>query len=111
MEITAEVEMISKKQTRSFPTKDGQTQTIDYVEMVLNNGIERFACETANGNLAKVITEGEAADRISKGDSVHAILINWASPQKTNDGREFMVNRIKVHQIKKIPDFREAPVF
>jgi hypothetical protein len=58
-----------------------------------------------------VITEGEAADRIGKGDSVHAILINWASPQKTNDGREFLVNRIKVHQIKKIPDFKPAPAF
>ena len=71
MEITAVVESISPKRSRTYTPTGGQPQEIQWLDIVL------ISC----------------------------------SEQKTKDGESFMANRIKIHQIRKINDYREPPAF
>ena len=113
MEITAVVESISPKRSRTYtPTNGGQPQEIQWLDIVLNNGLERIAAETVGNGLANLISNPESpADFIVKGDTVRAFLLISCSEQQTRDGETFMANRIKIHQIRKINDYREPAAF
>ena len=112
MEITAVVESISPKKSRTYTPTGGQPQEIQWLDIVLNNGLERIAAETVGNGLANLITNKEDKDNfIAKGDTVRAFLMINCAEQKTKDGETFMANRIKIHQIRKINDYREPPAF
>jgi hypothetical protein len=105
MEFKGKIEEISEKQTRTFDGSDGTKQSVEFVTMVLNDGLERIACETASTNVAR----GVDNDHLKVGDAVHAWLITRCADQKTKDGGTFKANRTKVYHIAKIPDFPEVP--
>ena len=105
MEFKGKIEEISALQTREFEASDGTKQSVEFVTMILNDGLERIACETATTNVAR----GVAADKIAVGDAVHAFLITRCREQNTQNGGKFMANRSKVYHISKIPNFPEAP--
>ena len=88
---------MSGLQTRSFDGKMGQKQTVDYLTIVLNNGLERIVCETSGSSQAKSIVEA----KIKKGDHVQAMLITWAGTAKTKDGHEFLTNRTSIVRLQK----------
>jgi len=81
------------------------------VTMILNDGLNCIACETATANIARgVLGEGrDQKEALKKGDSVHAWLLTNCNEQKTKDGGTFMANRTKVYHIDKIPDFETEP--
>ena len=104
MEINAVIEEMSGLQTRSFDGTMGQKQTVDYLTIVLNNGLERIVCETSGSSQAKSIVEA----KIKKGDHVQAMLITWAGTATTKDGREFLTNRTTIVRMQK--DYYDANV-
>ena len=98
--------------SRTYTPTGGQPQEIQWLDIVLNNGLERIAAETVGNGLANLISNPESpADFIVKGDTVRAFLLISCSEQQTRDGETFMANRIKIHQIRKINDYREPPAF
>jgi hypothetical protein len=111
MEITAQVEEISELKKRKFTPQGGREIDIEWVELVLNNGIDRIACETVGNSLARTICSEDLKERIVKGDTVRAQLVTDCSERSTSTGEKFWANRTKCFLLKKIPDFREAPVF
>jgi hypothetical protein len=96
MEFIGTVEKKSEKKTRSFTDKFNQTQTIEYYELILNNGLERIAVETSSTSQ----TNSLDADKINQGSYVRAMLVTWATECATTDGRPFMKNRVKIINIK-----------
>ena len=80
--------------------------SMDFYEMVLDNGLERFACDTNSSSLASQIEK----DKLKKGDRVNAILRTQCYPAKTKDGKDFFSNRTKIIDIKAEPS-GVAPIF
>ena len=97
MEMNAVIEQMSGLQTRSYDDNQGQKQTVDYLTIVLNNGLERIVCETSGSGQAKSIV----ASGIKQGDHVQAMLITWAGAAKTKEGREFLTNRTSIVRLQK----------
>ena len=84
MEMNAVIEQMSGLQTRSYDDNQGQKQTVDYLTIVLNNGLESIV-----------------ASGIKQGDHVQAMLITWAGAAKTKEGREFLTNRTSIVRLQK----------
>ena len=102
MQLTAVVESISPLNQRSYKDSQGQTQIFEYADLVLNNGIERFACRTASANLAKrMLADGDG--KINQGDLVNAIIVTHCYEAKTQNGETFLTNRTELHHIQKFP--------
>ena len=98
MEFKAKIEMLSGLQSRSFTPEDGSApQLIEYVEVVLNNGLERISAESYSGNQAKAFL----ARGLRVGDTVVAQLITWCKKRKTTDGRFFFANVTKIMSMEK----------
>ena len=104
MEITGKIEMMSGLQTRSFPQDDGTSGLIEYVEVVINNGLERICAETMGSLQAKALL----ASGLRAGDDVTAMLVTWCKQRKTNDGRLFYANVTKIAALKKVFDFNDT---
>jgi len=102
MEITGKIEMMSGLQSRSFTPEDGSgPQLIEYVEVVINNGLERISAETMGSLQAKALL----ASGLRVGDDVTAMLVTWCKQRKTGDGRLFYANVTKIAALKKTFDF------
>ena len=102
MQLTAVVESISPLSQRTYKDSHGQQQIFEYADLVLNNGIEKFACRTASGNLAKrMLADGDG--KINKGDLVNAIIVTQCYEAKTQTGETFLTNRTELHHIQKFP--------
>ena len=96
MEIRAQIEQMSGLLSRSFTTQQGEQRTIEYVEVVLNNGLERIFCESAHAEQARQILHD-----VKIGDNVVAMLRTWASTAKRQSGETFWLNRTRIVNLQK----------
>lgn len=92
MQINGTIEQMSGLLSRSYQDKNGGMQTVEYLTMVINNGLERIACETNSTSQARSLL----AEGLKKHDRVQAVLLTWCHPRKTQDGREFFSNDTRI---------------
>ena len=96
MEIKATVEQMSAPITYKFKTESGVEREFSYLEVVLNDGLNRIYGETTGPLNAQ-----DTAKKVKIGDNVVALVRFEAILCKKQDGGQFFKNRVKILDMKK----------
>ena len=96
MEIKATIEQMSAPIAYKFKTESGVERESSYLEVVLNDGLNSYYCETASPLNAQ-----ETAKKVKIGDKVVALARFESVLCKRQDGGQFFKNRVKILAMKK----------
>lgn len=96
MEIKATVEQMSAPINCKYKTESGVEREFSYLEVVLNDGLNRFFCETASP-----LNAHEAAKNLKIGDKVVALARFDAVMCNRQTGGTFYKNRVKILDMKR----------
>lgn len=96
MEIKATIEQMSAPLTYKINKEGEPEREISYLEVVLNDGLNRFFCETASPLNAQ-----DTAKKVKIGDNVVALVRFEAILCKKQDGGSFFKNRVKILDMKR----------
>ena len=96
MEIKATIEQMSAPIAYKFKTENGVERESSYLEVVLNDGLNSYYCETASPLNAQ-----ETAKKVKIGDKVVALARFESILCKRQDGGTFYKNRVKILAMKK----------
>ena len=96
MEIKATIEHMSAPLTYKINKEGEPEREISYLEVVLNDGLNRFFCETASP-----LNAHEAAKNLKIGDKVVALARFDAVMCNRQTGGTFYKNRVKILDMKR----------
>ena len=96
MEIKATVEQMSAPINCKYKTESGVEREFSYVEVVLNDGLNRIFGETTGS-----VNAQELCKQVKIGDKVVALVRFDAQLCKKQGGGSFFKNRVKILDTKK----------
>lgn len=96
MEIKATVEQMSAPINCKYKTESGVEREFSYVEVVLNDGLNRIFGETTG-----TVNANELCKQVKIGDKVVALVRFEAILCKKQDGGQFFRNRVKILDMKR----------
>jgi hypothetical protein len=96
MEINATIEQMSAPLTYKYKNESGVEREFSYVEVVLNDGLNRIFGETTGS-----VNAQELCKQVKIGDNVVALVRFEAILCKKQDGGSFFKNRVKILDMKK----------